>query len=144
MHQCEYCKNSPCRFSIHHSSDKCPFMIGRFCVHCSVYGHGSEQCDFKPPIYLQKPQYIEQLISPTQLIQRKINTLTPLKHIIEETTIRPKKKIVSVIILKYRLETMKEFLKTRGVPLKACRTKEPMRKLVEAYASEHELNIKFT
>lgn len=140
--QCEHCKRTLNKFSIVHETDRCPFVRGRFCMYCSVYGHGSDQCSFKPPSYLLKPQYIEQLISPTERIQRGIKTLTPFKDNMEES-LKPKRKIVSFVSIKYRLETMKEFAKVRGISLKMCRTKEPMRKLIENYATEHELNIKF-
>lgn len=140
--QCEYCKKTPIKFSIVHETDKCPFVRGRFCIYCSIYGHGSEQCVFKPPLSLLKPQYIEQLISSTERIQRGIKTLTPFKHDTEEL-LKPKKKLTTFVSVKYRLETMKEFAKVRGISLKMCRTKEPMRKLIESYAVEHELNIKF-
>ena len=68
---------------IYHSENKhdvstCPVRSALYCSVCQIYGHSTMRCPDKGAWQTRKPEYIEQLVSPTMRCHHQINTQTPI------------------------------------------------------------------
>jgi len=74
---CDNCR-SVFRSATKHSPLACPLYQARYCGVCASHGHSPKMCPDIGVRALRKPQYIEQLVSPSMLEEYGIRTATPL------------------------------------------------------------------
>ena len=62
-----------------HDISVCPVRSALYCSVCQTYGHSTMRCPDKTSWQVRKPEYMEQLISPTLLRHHNISSKTPIK-----------------------------------------------------------------
>ena len=77
---CSICKEVLRDFGIEHKEALCPLRNSRYCSYCAKRGHLTSACPAKPPRMFREPCYHEQLIPPSDLKEKGITTLTPIKY----------------------------------------------------------------
>lgn len=75
---CSKCKDVLIDFKIQHDPSVCPLLRGSYCSVCASYGHTTISCPDQETLSNRKPQFVEQLISPSLLETYKITSRTPL------------------------------------------------------------------
>jgi hypothetical protein len=75
---CSICKETLPDFNIPHEELRCPLRNSYYCSNCAKYGHLTKKCPDRPSIMFREVTYLEQLISPNDLKQFGITSVTPL------------------------------------------------------------------
>jgi hypothetical protein len=105
---CTFCKSVLEDMVKPHTEDKCPLRRSYYCSACAVYGHLMSDCPAKPQAIYTEPAYLEQLISPCDLIEFKITSKTPIQA--------PKREFKHQLIeIRDNEMTIKTYLAMRGI-----------------------------
>ena len=62
-----------------HDISVCPVRSALYCNVCQIYGHSTIRCPNRTAWQVRKPEYLEQLISPSLLLHHNITTQTPIQ-----------------------------------------------------------------
>ena len=73
---CSVCSKEYPDFDLEHSEQFCPFRNSRYCSYCACYGHLTRSYPATPARMFREPCYEEQLILPSERIEKNITSKT--------------------------------------------------------------------
>ena len=105
-----------------HAPADCPLRSSYYCSTCAKTGHLFKDCPAKPQAIYTQPSYLEQLIPPSELLEFKITSKTPI-----DVKKREFKQLI--IEIKDSDASIKSYLALRGI-----KVKEGFKAALESYA----------
>lgn len=133
---CSHCKTILGGFMLTHPDNQCILKRSYYCTYCASYGHLSEECLSKPPIWARTPQYVEQLVPYYDLKRLHITSLTklPIPNEIMESP--------QLIEIGDTASDIKNYLYSIGISTRS-KSKEKLKRLVFEYANHKNIRIQF-
>ena len=106
---CSFCVKTIPDFGVEHNIASCPLRMSQYCSYCAKYGHITIDCQAKPNFI--EPTYLEQLISPSDLIEYNIITKTPIYYKVKEDQqlleIKDDDKVITAYLISHSIKIQK-------------------------------------